>query len=148
MGDWPIIAVRFALYLTLGALFGLTAFGLYGLRASERHDALALRSWLVANAAIGLLLSVVALVLLASLMAGTPVWPIDRAAIGALLDQPGVGPTWKVRMVALALAGVAAMFGTARAHALRLVAVASGVALATPWRRPGDAPMDGARGNG
>lgn len=33
MADWPSALVRFALYLALGALFGLSAFGLYGVRA-------------------------------------------------------------------------------------------------------------------
>ena len=42
MGDWSLIGVRFALYVTLAALFGLAAFSLYGLRARERGDALAL----------------------------------------------------------------------------------------------------------
>ena len=41
MGDWSLIGVRFALYVTLAALFGLAAFSLYGLRARERGDALA-----------------------------------------------------------------------------------------------------------
>ena len=54
MGDWSLIGVRFALYLTLAALFGLAAFSLYGLRTGERGDALALRPWLVASAVLGL----------------------------------------------------------------------------------------------
>jgi putative copper resistance protein D len=43
MGDWPLIGVRFALYLALATLFGLSAFCLYGLRARERGDAVALQ---------------------------------------------------------------------------------------------------------
>ncbi len=49
MGDWSLIGVRFALYLTLAALFGLSAFSLYGLRRRERGDALALRLWLASG---------------------------------------------------------------------------------------------------
>ncbi|RST21095.1 copper resistance protein CopD, partial [Streptomyces sp. WAC04770] len=45
MFDGPTIVVRFALYLVLAALFGLSAFSLYGLRADEREDAIALRPW-------------------------------------------------------------------------------------------------------
>ena len=44
--DWPMIAVRFALYAVLGSLFGLSSFGLYGLRTGERGDALPLKPWL------------------------------------------------------------------------------------------------------
>lgn len=69
--DWPLIAVRFALFLALGGLFGLSAFGLYGLKVGERTSALALRLWLVGLGLLGLLLSAIALALLAAAMAGT-----------------------------------------------------------------------------
>ena len=92
-----MIGVRFALNGVLGGLFGLSAFSLYGLRAGERTSALALRPWLVASAVLGLLLSAVALALLAAAMMGTPPWPVDRDAIGMLLDQPGIGTAWKLR---------------------------------------------------
>ncbi len=85
MGDWSLIGVRFALYVTLAALFGLAAFSLYGLRARERGDALALRPWFIASAGLSLLFSGAWVVLMASSMAGTPAWPIDREAVGALL---------------------------------------------------------------
>ena len=130
MPDWPIVAVRFALYLSLGGLFGLSAFGLYGLRAGERDTALALRPWLVAGAASGLLLSAFSLALLVASMAGTPVWPVDPAAVGAVLSGSAVGTAWFVRIAALVLAGLAALVAT-RGPGLSVVALASGVALAT-----------------
>ena len=68
--DWPLIGVRFALYATLSGLFGLSAFSLYGLKVEKRADALALRPWLVGSGLLGLLLSGIALVLLAAAMAG------------------------------------------------------------------------------
>lgn len=104
MGDWPLIGVRFALYLTLAALFGQSAFGVYGLRAHERGDVLPLRAWLVISAALGLLFSAAWVVLTASSMAETPLWPIDNQAIGALLTGTAIGAAWKIRMVMLALA--------------------------------------------
>ena len=52
-----MIAVRFALYGVLGALFGLSAFVSYGLRSGERGGALALRPWLVALAVAGFALT-------------------------------------------------------------------------------------------
>jgi putative copper resistance protein D len=141
-----MIGVRLALYGVLGGLFGLSAFALYGLRAGERVHALALRPWLVTGALLGLLLSAVALVLLAAAMMGTPPWPIDREAIGMLLDQPGIGTAWKLRMAALAVVAFAAMFATRRGPWLAVVSLASGAALATlAWTGHG-AMNEGATG--
>jgi putative copper resistance protein D len=129
--DWPMIAVRLALYGLLSGLFGLSAFSLYGLRSGERGDALALKPWLVGGGALGLLLSAVALALLAASMAGTPLWPIDGEAIGMLLSGSATGTAWEVRMVALLVATIGAMDAAGRALPLGLVALASGIALAT-----------------
>ena len=85
--DWPLIGVRFALYGVLTGLFGLSAFSLYGLRAGERDSAVALRPWLVVSGGLALLLSLCSLALMASAMAGTPLWPIDQATIGTLLGE-------------------------------------------------------------
>ena len=126
-----MIAVRLALYGLLSGLFGLSAFSLYGLRSGERGDALALKPWLVGGGALGLLLSAVALALLAASMAGTPPWPIDREAIGMLLSGSATGTAWEVRMVALLVATIGAMVAAGRALPLGLVALASGIALAT-----------------
>ena len=131
MGDWLLIGVRFAIYLTLAALFGLSAFSLYGLRASERGNALALRAWLVASAGLGLLLSAAWLVLMASSMAGTPLWPVDREAVAALLTGSAIGAAWKLRMAALAVAMLAAMFAAGRGVWLGVVALCAAVALGT-----------------
>ena len=145
MGDWSLIVVRFGVYLTLAALFGLSAFSLYGLRARERGNALALRAWLVGSAALGLLLSAVWVVLMASSMAGTPLWPIDREAIGALLTGSAIGAAWKLRMVALVVAALAALLAAGRGVWLGIVALCSAVALGTlAWTGHGamdDAPI-------
>nr|WP_317892279.1 copper homeostasis membrane protein CopD [uncultured Sphingomonas sp.] len=129
--DWPLIGVRFALYATLSGLFGLSAFSLYGLKAGERAGALALRLWLVASGLLGLLLSGVALVLLAAAMAGAPAWPIDREAIGMLLTGSATGTAWEARMVALIVAVIAALIAAGRTAPLGLVVLAAGIALAT-----------------
>ncbi len=126
-----MIGVRLALYGVLGGQFGLSAFGLYGLRASERGSALALRPWLVTGAAVALLLSGIALALLAAAMTGAPPWPIDREAVGMLLDQPGIGTAWKVRIAALAVVALAALLLPRRGPWLGAAALAGGVALAT-----------------
>lgn len=129
--DWPLIAVRFALYATLSGLFGLSAFSLYGLKAGERADALALRPWLVGSGLLSLLFSGIALALLAAAMAGAPAWPIDREAIGMLLSGSATGAAWEARMAALAVALIAALVASGRAALLGLVAFAAAVALAT-----------------
>lgn len=125
-----MIGVRFALYGVLSALFGLSAFSLYGLRGGERGDALALRPWLVTGAILALLLSTVWLVLVAAGMAGTPPWPIDRDAIDGVLSGSATGTAWKARMGALVLAGVVGAFAAGRGSLLTVVVLASGIALA------------------
>lgn len=129
--DWPLIAVRFALYMTLSGLFGLSAFSLYGLKAGERTGAIALRPWLVGSGLLGVLLSAIALALLAAAMAGAPAWPIDREAIGMLLSGSATGAAWEARMVALMVASIIALIAAGRAAPLGMVALAAGTALAT-----------------
>jgi copper resistance protein D len=144
--DWPLIAVRFALYATLSGLFGLSAFGLYSLRADERGKAMALRPWLLASGLLGLLMSVVALSLLAAAMAGVPPWPIDGEAVGMLLTGTATGTAWEVRIGALAVATVAALAVPRSALPLPMVAFSGAVALATlAWTGHG-AMDEGARG--
>ena len=146
MSDWSLIGVRFALYFAMAALFGLSAFSLYGLRARERSNALALPLWLVGSAILGLLLSIGWLVLMASSMAGTPLWPLDQEAIGGLLTGSAIGAAWKLRMVALVVAAFAAMFAAQRSLWLSVVMLASGIALGTlPWTGHG-AMDEGASG--
>ena len=132
-----MIAVRFALYGVLGSLFGLSAFGLYGLRGG---DALALRPWLVALAVAGLALSAVQLALLAASMMGTAPWPIDGQAVGILLTGSAMGAAWKARMAALLFAGLAAGVAIGRGAWLGVVTIAAGVALsALAWTGHGAA---------
>ena len=129
--DWPLIGVRFALYAVLAGLFGLSTFSLYGLIGGERGSALALRPWLVVSAGFALLLSLFSIVLMASAMAGTPLWPIDQATIMALLTGSAIGAAWMVRITALLLALIAAVFAADRGAWLAFIALASGVALAS-----------------
>ena len=131
MADWPLILVRLALYLVLAGLFGLAAFSFYGLKADERQTALALRPWLTAGAVAALILSLVSIAFMSSAMAGAPVWPVDRAALDALLSGTSVGLAWKVRMAALVIAVVAGWLAAGRAVWLVAATLASGTALAT-----------------
>jgi putative copper resistance protein D len=127
VSDWPLIAVRFGVYATIAILFGLSAFGLYGLRRGERGGALTLRGWLIASSIAGLALSTSWLLLMAASMADVPLWPVDRAAIDGLLSDSAIGTAWKVRVIALLVAGLAAT----RTRWLPVVAASSAVALAS-----------------
>ena len=127
MNDWPLIAVRFGTYVTLAALFGLSAFGLYGLRKGERSHGLALRYWLAGSAAAALLLSASWLEVMASSMADVAPWPIDRAALDAILASGAIATSWKVRMIALIIAGLASF----RVAWLWVVTLCGAIALAT-----------------
>lgn len=129
MTDGLLIGVRFAVYLTLAPVFGLAAFCLYSLRPHERGAALSLRPWLVASAAVGVLLSAAWIALVAAAMAGAPAWPIDRAAVGALVTGSAIGTAWTFRVVALALAALVAAFGSGRSIGLAIVALCAAVAL-------------------
>ncbi len=127
MSDWQLITVRFGIYAAIAILFGLSAFGLYGLRGGGRGAALALRGWLIASSMAALLLSASWLLLMASSMADIPLWPVDRTAIDGLLSESAVGTAWKVRMIALLVAGLAAT----RVRWLPVVVASSAVALAS-----------------
>ncbi|MGN7999127.1 copper homeostasis membrane protein CopD [Sphingomonas sp. 22176] len=129
--DWPLISVRLALYLALGGLFGLSAFHCYGLPDGDRDQVSALRPWLAGLGVAGLLLSCIAIVLLAAAMAGMPTWPIDYDALAMLLSDPAIGAAWKIRMAALAFVSLAAWRAPASLAARCSVAIAAGVALVT-----------------
>jgi putative copper resistance protein D len=131
MGEALLIGVRFGMYLTLAALFGLAAFGIYGLRIQERGTAIALRLWLVPGAALGLIFSVVWLPLEASLMADLPLWPIDQGAVEALVADPSIGTAWSVRVAMLALAMLGATQARRSGIWLGVVTISSGAALAS-----------------
>jgi copper resistance protein D len=129
--DWPLIGARFALYVALSSLFGLSAFSLYALRPNDRNDALALGPWLVCLAACGLAFSAVALAIMAAAMAGTAPWPIDHEAVRLLLHETTTGTAWSTRIAALAVAGLAGGLARGRSSWLGLASLASAVAMVT-----------------
>lgn len=101
MSEWATIAIRFALYVDLMLLFGLPLFGIYNRSAWKAASALPVRPLVALSAAGGLLLSVIALFLLASSMSGAPLGEVDRETVGMLLTGSSIGTAWKVRMAAL-----------------------------------------------
>lgn len=148
MADATVVLVRLASYLDLTILFGLAAFGLYGLRGGERGgSSLHLRPLLVASALIGLLVSILGLLTLAASMGGTGLLDFDVETLRALLGETSLGASWIVRVGSLIVAGTAAaLLPRAPSPALGLIASASAVALATlAWTGHG-AMDEGTRG--
>lgn len=127
------VAVRFALYLDLGALFGLAAFGLYALRGEERSGAgIAFRPLIAGTALLGLLVSALGLAALAAGMASVPLISVGRDTVEMILTGTGIGTAWLARVVALILAFVLALVGRGRPAAMLTgAALAGAVALAS-----------------
>lgn len=101
MPDWPLVAVRWGLYLDLGALFGLPAFAIYGLPRQARATALPLRGSMIALSALGILLSAAAILLMAAAMSDVGVMALDRATLTVVLTQTSIGWAWIARVAAL-----------------------------------------------
>jgi copper resistance protein D len=105
------LALRFALYIDLMLLFGVSAFALHALRGTERRSGavLPLAAITVTTGGVALVLSSLSLVSLAANMAGTTIRTVDRATIDAVLWETAVGTAWLVRMVALAVCVASAL---------------------------------------
>jgi len=134
MTDMGAVAVRLGLYLDLMALFGLAAFALYALRGEERRfdGPIVLGPWLWGSAALGAVLSLGGLAMLAAGMAGVPLASVDLASIEMIVGGTSVGTAWLCRMAALLVALVAAVaLRRWPVAALSLVTMVAAVALAS-----------------
>ncbi|MGS0943576.1 MULTISPECIES: copper homeostasis membrane protein CopD [Pseudomonas] len=135
MGDWINIAVRFALYADLMLLFGLPLFGLYALRGEERLAGTALRfgSLITGTAVFGIMLSLLAMLVLAKSMSGVSQFmELERHVFEMIISGTDVGFTWIIRIAALMLALLAALLLRRWPLAcLGLVSLFGAVALAT-----------------
>lgn len=127
MSAWLTIAVRFGLYLDLMLLFGISLFGLCAFRREELRFIVNSRmgGLMAGLAGLGLVLSFVALAVMAKAMSGAD----DFTAIGQhvyamVLMQTDVGIAWLVRMVALVLA-IAATTLCARSPTIALSLIAA-----------------------
>lgn len=104
MEDPLAVAVRFALYASLGIGFGLAAFGWHGLAANDRQGwARSIRGTLIALAATALAATALGLVVLASRMFGVPLADVDGEALRTVIGLPGLGLAISLRAAALAL---------------------------------------------
>lgn len=134
MTDWPLIAVRFALYADLGLAFGLPLFGLYALRGAERRSRalVPIALLVVLLGGVGLVLSVFGFALLAASMGGTSIGTIDPAILTMLLSETAIGWAFAARMMGLLIVMLAGL-AVARAPtaALAMAACGGAVSLAT-----------------
>ncbi|UZE16798.1 copper homeostasis membrane protein CopD [Pseudomonas sp. B21-054] len=134
MSDSINIALRFALYLDLMLLFGLAAFGLYGLRGQERVSGVQLpfTPLLMSTAVLGGLLSVAAMTCMVWAMSGVSDWAELWPHIEMMMFETDVGLSWNLRIAALVLAGFAVTLNRRwPTVSLWLVTLGGAVALAT-----------------
>ncbi|WP_223442117.1 copper homeostasis membrane protein CopD [Pseudomonas sp. BF-R-19] len=134
MSDSANVVLRFVLYVDLMLLFGVALFGLYSFKGQERLSGTVLpfRRLLTATAGLGALLSIAGMVLMVRAMSGESDVTELRPHLEMMLFETDVGLAWAVRMIALAVAGLALMLNP-RTPGISLViaATAGGIALAS-----------------
>ncbi|POF42226.1 copper resistance protein CopD [Pseudomonas laurylsulfativorans] len=134
MSDSANVVLRFVLYVDLMLLFGVALFGLYSFKGQERLSGTALpfRRLLTGTAGLGALLSIAGMVLMVRAMSSEPDVTELRPHLEMMLFETDIGMAWAVRMIALAVAGLAVMLNP-RAPGISLViaATAGGIALAS-----------------
>lgn len=133
MSETAIIAIRWALYVDLGPLFGLPLFALYALGGGQAARRLPALAGTIAGLALcGLALSVFGFAVQVSAMAGLPPFQFDGRLIADVLGATDLGLALKVRLVALAAALCGAMLlSRAPRGGVILCMLAGAVALAT-----------------
>ncbi|CAJ0791718.1 Copper resistance protein D [Ralstonia psammae] len=148
--DWLAVSLRFALYLDLMVLFGVSLFSVYGLGTADRSSAISRLYGGVAegSALAGIMLSIWNVVTMAESMTGaTRYGQLTSHVFNMILTGTAVGAAWLVRVAALTsglLMAIAWRRG-ARHQPIRLAA-SGAIALATlAWAGHG-AMDDGLRG--
>lgn len=134
MSDSISIALRFGLYVDLMLLLGLPLFGLYSLKGRERVSGAVLpfRLMLAGTAALGLLLSIASMVVMASAMSGETAFAELRPHLEMMVLETDMGLAWVVRIVALVVGGLAVMLNhRAPGVGLLVATIAGGIALAS-----------------
>jgi copper resistance protein D len=131
MSERLVIAVRFALYADLMALFGLAAFALYGLKEyNGRMFGRLIRPVLAGAAVLGLIFSALGLLVVTAGMSGVSPAEVDSASVDAVLFGTTVGAACLVRIGALALTMI--LIAISRSSVTGVIAtLTSGAALAT-----------------
>ncbi len=128
MTDWLAVALRFALYLDLMLLAGLSARCIYAARPASLLPS---RRALFAMGGLGVVLSVAGFLYSVAGMAGVAVTDLDQDTVRFVLAETTPGWSFAVRVTALTVALVATAFVSRTGIAIWVVAGASGAALAT-----------------
>lgn len=130
MNDQLTIALRFALFTDLLALFGWAAFALYGPREADvaAGRAMVLVPWAAAATLAGLLLSGLGLVATAASMADVPLGEVDREAVRLVLFDTSFGIATIVRCASLAAALATAFLLRKSAASAWIATAAFGIA--------------------
>lgn len=144
------IFLRFALYLDLMILFGVSLFGIYALRRDDRSSGIARQyvNVIAATTVLGLVFSAISIVVTAKAMTGAADYSeLSAHVFGMLLTGTGVGLAWTARMGALAVCLAAVALLRRRSEMPFAVPAAAGaVALASlAWAGHG-AMDDGSKG--
>ncbi len=117
-----VVGIRWGLYLTLSATFGVPLFALVSIAPAHR-DALPLRTIVGLSAAAALGLSLLGWIAMTAAMAGKPLAGVTRDDLGAMNAMPGLGASWLIRIAALVV-----VLGASIARFQRML-LAVGVAL-------------------
>lgn len=142
MTDWPIIAIRWALYLDLGLLFGIPLFALYAFGDDRRACRyLPVATIVRALTLAGLVLTVLGFALQTSAMVDVPFTQLDVSTLNMVLSGSALGSSVILRAVALLATLLATLvLSQARRFEAAVLAVGGAVSLATlPWSGHGAA---------
>jgi copper resistance protein D len=140
--DWPIIAVRWALYLDLGLLFGIPLFALYTFgndRRGFRYVPVAgIVRWL---ALAGLALTALGFALQTSAMAGVALAQLDVPTLNLVLRGSALGSSVILRaLILLAILSATVVLSRSRRLEAAIMALGGAASLATlPWSGHGAA---------
>ncbi|MDF3834158.1 copper homeostasis membrane protein CopD [Cupriavidus basilensis] len=133
--DWATVAVRFALYFDLTALFGLPLFGLYALRRDEMASPTGARFLTIGMmvATLGIILSMANIAIMAKGMTGAASYAeLQGHVFEMIVTGTAFGAAWAVRLVALLLCVLVVLFVRKRPGLqFGVLAAAGGIALST-----------------
>lgn len=131
MADWPLLAVRFALYGGLGLLFGLPFFALTTRQGDALWRMFGLARIIAMLALVDIAISLLGFALLVAQMSGAALGRLDPSVAWTLLMQSALGWSLIARIAALILVlGVVLGMRASRVKSA-LLALCGGIAVAT-----------------
>jgi len=132
VSDWPLIAVRFALYLDLGLVFGWPLFCLYAPLVEGRSEPVPIGVPITLFGVLGFMLSGLGFLLMLAAMSGSGIAELDPAVVGMMLRETVVGWSFLARTASLLLTITAGlMVRWPRLPRLVMASLGGAVALAS-----------------